>query len=383
MAGLKTFPRGSVIFKEGDKIACLYLIDTGSVSLGFHRGKNFIEIYTAAKSNILGESALFGGSNHRNTAIASSEVKMVEVPLESVATLLEQQPQVFKVVIRAIGDRLKLSMAEMRTLKLEKDSTPCPPASTPKAFGAVFHTAQHTGRREKNRVSVDWRALKAYCSRIFFEEAKRVESVVNILVKLKLATLEFGKNEEDPKAVEELMQIHFLDLVGLEQFFEFYQHYLNKSGKQELLRVEDSNYFLVEAMLQLCQGQEPDRVGSIRVDFNQLAEFLKMECSMNLNKDHFGTLELKGLFVKRAVAPDGSSYVAFNYQEFASTFQNWKFLLEIDRWNENGFVDLKTPALVRKKFVPSTGVSCPECKQDVEAAQKFCGHCGTKLATAA
>jgi hypothetical protein len=324
---------------------------------------------------------ILGAQTHPTSAIATTETKVLEIPVETLKSQYEGAPQMLKVIIKSLADRLRLAMNEVRSSKLEKDSSPCPEDQVAKAFGAVFHTANHKGDRSTaGRVIVEWGMMKQYSQRIFAEGPKRVEQVINILVKMKLALYEMGKAPDNPDGPDEIQKVHFLDLGLLESFFEFYQYYYFKGGRTDLLKVDEVCQNLLDGLLKLTADAEVDRFGVVSLEFAKYAEYCKNELGINLNNDHFARLEGKGVFMKRRTVAN-SVLLQFEVKEFRSMFGSWKMLREIEKWNERGFVDMDEKEEKPKK--KSNGPACPACSADVAVGAKFCGECGHKLVAAA
>ncbi|MES2962726.1 MAG: hypothetical protein V4760_02475, partial [Bdellovibrionota bacterium] len=225
-----------------------------------------------------------------------------------------------------------------------------------------------------------WPLAKQYAQRVFLENPRRFETATNVFVKLGVAKYEFAKNEDDPKAPEELVRVHFTDLALVEQFFEFYQYYYFKGGKQELLKTDDRVMHLTQILLTLAKGETPDRNGAVKVDFAKIGEAVKEEMGLQLNADHFTLLENKGLFVKRASGDQGVT-VSFDFKEFDRTMKVWKVLREVERWNEKGTVD-PNEAVIEAK-VKKAGPECPDCHKPYQGQPKFCSECGAKISQAA
>lgn len=374
---VKTFKKGEIIYKDGDKITSVYLIQSGGVNQCLIRGKKTIDLFQLGSSHILGDQVILGQATHPTAAIATTETKVLEIPVEGLKAQYEGAPQTVKAMMKSLADRLRLAVNEVRSNKLEKDSSPCPEDQVAKAFGSVFHTANHKGdRSQPGRVIVDWNMMKQYTQRVMGESPKRMEQVVNVLVKLKLALYEMGKAPDNPDGPEEIMKVHFLDLGLLENFFEFYQYYYFKGGRSELLKVDELALQMLTALMKLSENEQADRFGIVSIDFAKFSEYCKEEIGINLNNDHFNRLESKGVFMKRK---NGGSGVLLQYEvkEFRSILQSWKMLREIEKWNEKGFVDMDEKEEKPKK--KTGGPTCPACSVEVQAGAKFCQECGHKL----
>ncbi|MBO9667689.1 MAG: cyclic nucleotide-binding domain-containing protein [Bdellovibrio sp.] len=378
---VKTFKKGEVIYKDGDKITSVFLIQSGGASQCLIRGKKTIDLFQLGASHILGDQVILGAQTHPTSAVATTETKVLEIPVETLKSQYEGAPQMLKVIIKSLAERLRLAMNEVRSTKLEKDSSPCPEDQVAKAFGAVFHTANHKGDRSTpGRVIVEWGMMKQYSQRIFGEGPKRIEQVINILVKQKMALYEMGKAPDNPEGPDEIQKVHFLDLGLLESFFEFYQYYYFKGGRTELLKVDEVCQNLLDGLLKLTVDAEVDRFGVVSLEFAKFVQYCKDELGINLNNDHFARLEGKGVFMKRRNVAN-SVLLQFEVKEFRSMFGSWKMLREIEKWNERGFVDMDEKEEKPKKR--SNGPSCPACSAEVVAGAKFCGECGHKLVAAA
>lgn len=382
MAGEKTFAKGEHLFKEGEKTTTLYLCRSGSVSLFIPRSKTNIEVVQLANNFVVGDAGLFGMATHPFSCVALKEVKAFEVDVATAKEQLENLPQLFKMILKSGGDRQKQFFMELKKYKIEKDSVPLPPEQVAKLFGTIFYIANSKGKvGEDGRVTVEWTQFRQYAQKVFMEPASRLEQGLKLLVKLKYAQMQMVKSEDDPKAPEELGFIHFYNLLAVEQFFEFFQHYFFKNGMTDLLRTDEKCFWMVEALLKVVETAEADRKGSIRVDYTETLEKIKAEFELNITNDNWSLLEQKGLYVKRQTQEKGGVMLSFDRNEFALTFQNWRFLREIEKWNEKGFVD---PDEVMKR--PKKGeatLACPECAAELQGKPKFCGECGAKITTAA
>lgn len=377
----KTYKKGEVLFKDGEKIQSVFLIQSGGVNQCLIRGKKTIDLFQLGSSQVLGEQILLGAGAHTTSAVATTETKVLEIPLDSLKQQYDAAPPTLKVIIKSLAERLRQAMNDIRSTRMEKDSVPCPEDQVAKVFGAIYHTAHHKGdASEKGRVTMEWNMMRQYCQRVMGESPKRLEQAINILVKQKLASYEMGKNIDNPEGPDEIQRVHFLDLDLVEAFFEFYQYYYFKGGKTDLLKVDESCLLLVEGFLKLAATTTPDRFGVATIEFTAMVDYCKTEMGINLNQDHFNRLEGKGVFCKRK---NGSAGVQLQFEpkEFRSVYQSWKMLKEIEKWNEKGFVDLDEKEEKAKK--KTGGPTCPDCQAEVAPQAKFCQQCGCKLTAAA
>jgi CRP-like cAMP-binding protein len=374
----KTYKRGEVIFKEGEKITHIVFIQSGAAQQSLLRNKKNIELASCGPNSVLGESGLAGLPAHNITVVATQETKTLEVPVDNFKQQIESAPQFLKMLIKSFSERLSKALQEIRSLKMANDLGPCSDPQVPQVFGAIFFTVLHKGVKQKDSKSyeVDWVLFKNYIQRVLGQSLKRVESATDILVKMKLASYVMGKPPEDPEGPDQKMSVIFSDLQPIEAFFEFFQYYCYKPGKSELLRVEDSSLQIVQLMLLCAEDLKPDRFGRVALEYATFSEKMQSELGVKLTADHFIRLENKGAFSRRRTSDD-KVYIDFETQEYRNLLFSWKMIREIAKWNERGFVDLDEKEEVKKK--KAEGPSCPQCGGLVSAEQKFCGECGHNL----
>lgn len=380
MDNTKLFKKGEHLFKAGDKITAVYAIQSGSVTLYLPRPKQNIEMYVVGNSQFIGEQALFGMTTHVFSAQATQDTKVFEVPVDFMKSQIEATSNMVKLYARSMGERSKYLTNELKSYRLERDNSPCPADTVPRAFAVFYHVARYLGKIDPktNRTTVDWRQMRSYCQRVFMEPIKRLEQVLNIMVKLKVVELQMVKNEEDPKRpIEELGFIHVSNIHQIEQFFEFYQHLFFK-GKNDLLKIDEACYQVLNIIMKEVGETPPDKKGTSKIYYAKFGEAIKRDLGIPLTNLQFERLEQKGLFVKRATESNNEVMISFDNPEFVKTLFSWKVLREIDKWNEKGFVDVREVEVV-KKLVEGKK-KCASCQTDIEATNKFCPGCGTKVA---
>lgn len=380
MSTVRVCRKGEVLYREGEKAASVFFIQSGSVHLTLHRQKQTIDLATLGANQVAGEHGMVGVINHPHTATAFTECKVVEFPIETVKAQIELASPTVKSLSKALLERAKVLSREVQSYKLGSDSTPCPPEQTAKIFASLYYAARAKGKTEKDGSHVvPWPVTRQYAQRVFIESPKRLEMATNIFVKLGWAKYAFGKDEENPDGPEIIQTVTFTDLGIVESFFEFYQYYHFKGGaKAEVLKVDDRMERLVALLLEFAEGQKLDRHGMVRLDYAPIVEKAKKTMNLQLNTDHFSLLEQKGLFVKRQ-SHDNGIWLDFEPAEFKRTVKIWKVLKEIVKWNEKGLVDLNEAP----EELLAAANECPGCHKPFQAAQKFCAECGAKLPQAA
>ncbi len=380
-AAPKVYKKGELLFREGDKINSILIIQSGGVNLCVQRPKKNVDLMQLGSNQVLGETALGSASAYTYSAIATTETKVLELPLEQTRALIDGGTQALKLIVKSMADRVKQSMADVRANKMEKDGVPCADEQVAMIFGGVFHTLNHKGQKDaKNprQIFMDWTLLKAYAQRVFGVTPKRTEQVLNILVKFKTAKLEMGKAPDNPEGPDEIQRVFVDDASHLEGFFEYWQYHYFKNGRSDMLRFDETLLQYLNSLIKLGEGLTPDRFGVVQIELSKAMEHVKGEIGLNLTPDHFARLEQRGVFAKRAPKSDGVVWLQWEMKEFQHVARNWKFIRELDKWNEKGFVDLTEDQAISKKKNPGE-ISCPQCSHGVPQGAKFCAECGHKL----
>lgn len=378
----KVYKKGEVLFKDGDKIQSIAFIQSGAVNQCLLRGKKNIDLFQLATNQVLGEASLFGQPTHLTAAIATTETKVVEVPIDVLKQQYEGAPPAMKMFIKSVVDRLKTVTNEVKSSRVSTDSSPCPDELVPQVFGAIFFTALHKGNKDEKTgvVTVEWGMMRSYSQRVMGQSLKRLEQAFNLLVKLKLASYEMGKLPEDPEGPDVILRVQIPNLGVLEAFFEFYQYYFYKPGKGDILKYDDFCAQLLEIFVTEGEKVAPDRFGVVSVEFNAIVELVKEKMGINFNNDHFSRLEMKGVMAKRRTV-DNQVRLEFELKEYQNIYFTWRILRELDKWNEKGFVDMDEKE--ERKAKKSNGPSCAQCSADLPAQAKFCSECGAKVVAAA
>lgn len=378
MSGTRVLKKGEYLFKEGEKILSVWIVQSGQISLGVQKNKKNVEVMSVGTGYVFADLIILGVPNYNYSGLVMSETKVMEVPLESFKQQYEGLHQINKAFVKGLCDKLKWTMNEVKSSRFEKDPSACSDDAVPKTFGTIFHVLNHKGLKEGTSSKIDYQTMRQYSQRIFGESLKRLEQATQILVKLKLADYIYGKNPDDPNAKEEIQGFQLRDLGALESFFEFYQYYYFKGGKSDLLKFDETNYNVLRILTLSYNGIVPDKFGIVTKDFAEVTEFFK-EYGINLGAGHFTGLEAKGLFCKRRPVADGKVHLQFELKEFKTQQDIWRIIREIDKWNEKGLIDMNDVDDGPKKKKVIDGVECTECQAVMILNAKFCSECGAKL----
>jgi hypothetical protein len=382
MSEVKVLKKGQFLFKAGDKIQSVFVIQSGQVNICLQKNNKIFDIMTVGNGYVFADLVVLGTNQYLYSGLAQQELRYTEVPVDVFKSQYESLSATNKTFIKTMADRLKWAVNEVKNAKQDKSAQPIAEESIPRVFGSVFHVLNHKGLKDGNKAKVDWMTLRNYSQRIFGESIKRVEQASQILVKLKLAEYTMGR---DPNAAAdseetEIQGLTVHDLPALEAFFEFYQYYYFKGGKTELLKYDEANFNTLRLLLMAFADVVPDKFGVASKDFNAVVDFFK-EYGVSLGNGHFTALESKGLFCKRKNAADGKVMLQFDIKEFKVQIDIWSLIREIDKLNEKGVVDMADvdDGPKKKSAATGSGAECTACHSIIALESKFCSECGAKV----
>jgi Cyclic nucleotide-binding domain len=361
MDSVKTLKKGEILFKEGEPIQSVYIIKSGRISLFMERNGKKSELIQISNGRVLGEEGLSGQPKRATSAMATVDTNLLEIPFNVFKARYEALDALNKIFIKGMVDKSTDMRSLLRTIQMEQDNSPCPQKLIPRVFGSIALIAQHTMRKtDGSDIVVAWNALKLYATRTFLEAPNRLQSAIELLQKLKYATMQFQKNED---GIDELTNVVIHDVRGIEEFADFYQYHFYKPGRSEIIFVDQSAMQVAKALVEVSEGAPVDHKQATNLEFETLKKALMVKFRLDQRKSR-----------------DEGVFLVFDRVEFAKTLRFWQIINEIDKWNDKGFVDLKEKEVVVSQ---GDGGGCPECGHKNGNDNKFCGNCGAKLANAA
>lgn len=382
MEQLRDLKRGDLLFKEGDSVTHIQIVQSGKLSLFLERSGRKVEIMEVKPAQLLGESALFGKNSRQIfSAEAMGPTKVMEVPIEVFRAQLDSSLPGIKLLVKSMVEETKINRQMIRSLKMEKDNSPCPQFSIPTLFCLLGLVARHSGQAavadQPEKIKIDWTILKIFTTRMFKESLLRMQSVIELLMKLGKAEIQWEKNED---GIEEIISITLFDVPLVEDFAEFYQYNIYKPGRSEIIYVDPLALKVATALVEVGKNEEVDFRGAVRLDYEQVLKQVKEQFKFELRTLHLDALEKKGLFIKRQANDKGQVFLSYDKVEFQNMLKFWQIISEIDQWNQKGFVDLNAKNQLEGDEGASGESICPSCKESIKEGNRFCPSCGFKLA---
>ncbi len=107
---LETYPQGAIIFREGDKGACMYAVHTGRVQLS--TGGHVLEV--VGPGGIFGEMILVGRSERSATATALEESQLVPIDQTRFDRMVQLDPFLAREFMWIMAERLTAMNERLR-----------------------------------------------------------------------------------------------------------------------------------------------------------------------------------------------------------------------------------------------------------------------------
>ena len=116
-ANQKSYRAEEVIFTEGDTPYAIYIIKRGQVSIRKKKGSSYVEVGRLYQNEVLGEMAFFDRKNRSATAVAASEVELLEIRFDGLEKVYSTLPDYLRSIIAAIVERLRKANETVRKLQ--------------------------------------------------------------------------------------------------------------------------------------------------------------------------------------------------------------------------------------------------------------------------
>ncbi len=402
----RTLRAGDELLGPGDRVSSVYVVQSGKLAVFQNRASQLIEILQLAAPKCVAEEAVFGPVSWAFHVCAVQDTTVLEIPTSMIPEQIKATPPHTRELFKALNERAKALLTELRATRGDRGTTACPPDETAKTFAVLFHSLRITGKVEKKENSeitvANWKEAVTFAQEILDEDEARFESAAQILLRLKFAQMD---SDTGILTVFEMRKI--------ENFLDYYGGYHFKGGYSNLLKTNPKMTRIVEEMLKLTAdpeiGAKVDRGGVAHIPYKLAVDELKAIIP-GFEADQIFRLEQKGLFVKRTATNDGG-VLSFLKMDFEQMLENWKVLREVEIWNEKGFVeplrDTTSPQALeadRKRFAEHlahwkpmasqtsgppqirTGSKkagenwCEVCMSAYKLTQKVCEVCGSDLA---
>jgi CRP-like cAMP-binding protein len=108
---------GQVLFREGAKAACGYIVSSGVLELTVGEGKTRELAATCEAGSLVGEIALFIETKRPATATAMIASQVIEIERKLIIRMLNEYPHVAVRLRATLADRLSATVADLGRIR--------------------------------------------------------------------------------------------------------------------------------------------------------------------------------------------------------------------------------------------------------------------------
>lgn len=111
------FQAGETIFREGDPSKCMYIVNSGVVSIRKKKGVRMVELAKINEKEVLGELSFLDRQPRNATAVAVTACELLEIPFESLDVEYAKVPDYIRKIVAGVSARLRAADEIIRNFK--------------------------------------------------------------------------------------------------------------------------------------------------------------------------------------------------------------------------------------------------------------------------
>jgi len=120
---LKSLRPGDILFHEGTTPYSIYILRKGTIAVRKRKGAAQVEMARIYSGEVLGELSFFDGAPRSASAVALTEVEVLEVSFDNLKKIYATVPDYFKTIIAALAERLRKAGDQIQKLKSQTVET--------------------------------------------------------------------------------------------------------------------------------------------------------------------------------------------------------------------------------------------------------------------
>lgn len=113
----RTFKSGEFLFHEGEPSSCIFIVSQGMIAIRKKKGSAFVEIARLGMNEVLGELSFFDRKPRSASALAVTDVEVLEIDFGSLDKVYATVPDYIKTIMGAVASRLRRANDTIRRLQ--------------------------------------------------------------------------------------------------------------------------------------------------------------------------------------------------------------------------------------------------------------------------
>lgn len=170
----QNFPKGTVLFKEGDKGETMFIIQSGRVKISKKGPEAEKTLAVLGKGEFFGEMAALEEEPRSATATVLEEARLLCIPQEALLTMLAQKPAVAMQMLKKICGRLREADEQLKNLMIRDVYE--------RVVDALLRLAQKHGQAEGDSVVFNLPLAEGSLAGIVGLPVKQVKKILRELV---------------------------------------------------------------------------------------------------------------------------------------------------------------------------------------------------------
>jgi CRP-like cAMP-binding protein len=116
----KTYPTGTVLFRQGDAGDCMYVIQAGQVEVLHEQEGQEVHLTTLGEGDVFGEIALFQREARTATIRALCEVRVLTVDKRAFMRRVHEDPSLAYRILQKMSQRIRELSNEVADLRTRR-----------------------------------------------------------------------------------------------------------------------------------------------------------------------------------------------------------------------------------------------------------------------
>src|SRR4051812_12600025 len=104
MSDVKVVKKGQFLFKAGDKIQTVYVIQSGQVNICLQKNNKIMDVMTVGNGYVFADLTVLGTNVYLYSGLAQQELKVTEIPLDIFKAQYEGLNATYKTFIKTMAE---------------------------------------------------------------------------------------------------------------------------------------------------------------------------------------------------------------------------------------------------------------------------------------
>jgi CRP/FNR family cyclic AMP-dependent transcriptional regulator len=113
----RSYSPGQFLFREGEPSNSMYLVKKGTLAIRKSKSGGFVELARVYANEVVGELSFFDRQPRSASAVAVTEVEVMEISFDSLDKIYKAVPDYLKTIMASVAERLRKADETIRRLQ--------------------------------------------------------------------------------------------------------------------------------------------------------------------------------------------------------------------------------------------------------------------------